>query len=87
MDGVESVRRNVWKKRLEEYAETRLCSVKLVKESVLIWRTMENHEKFLRLGAFSLSKKKKIIVVYHAKTVHTFMILVLMFCRTQLLFL
>lgn len=59
MDGVERVRRNVWKKRLEEYAEARLCSVKLVQESVFIWRTMENHEKFLRFGAHLLSKKKK----------------------------
>lgn len=42
---------------------------KLVRESVFIWRTMENHEKFLRLGAFSVSKKK-IIVVYHVETVH-----------------
>lgn len=58
MVGVERIKRNVWKKRLEEYAETRFCSVELVKESVFIWRTMVNHEKFLRLGAYSLSKKK-----------------------------
>ena len=64
--------------------EARLCSVKLVKESVFPWKTMENHGRFLRLGTFLLSKKKSLSIMWR-QYIHD--ITVLIFCATKILLL